>query len=181
MPSIYEVQATPIAFLVWVLAVVALTKVLFGSFFIMELSRYVYNLGAATREKMSKLDWELVNNLKYDQDVVERSQMAAPQRLTTEERIAKVLELRKLTRGTTLYRMWSYFVGCFACQSLWSATILLTTLGGGWVWSLVPSALAYSAAAILISTWIRQRTLIAQEPQQQQRGVGKPCKGRDCG
>lgn len=179
MPTIYEVQSvsTAIQFLVWMFAVIGLSKALFNSFPMTELNWWLHQLGARTREQINQLDWEVTHNKVYDKDVIAGSQQAAPRELTTAERTRKIIALRKMARGSIANRAHQFFIGCFACQSFWSACMLLlvtTEIS----WSLIPSAFAYSAASVVVARIVRSASS-SKQPTQEERSGG--CGGGGCG
>ena len=61
-------------------------------------------------------------------------------------------ELQQLTRTAFAWRAFTYFMGCFACQTFWVAAAVYAITHGitdpaGWFFS----AAAYSGAAVMLS------------------------------
>ncbi len=184
MPSVFEVNSTntAIAFLAWTLAVVALTKTLFGSFPAAELAWWLYQWGAGEREELAHLNWEVQNRAKYDPDVISRSPHANKQNLTTAEHERKRAELQRRARGSLWRRAGRYFASCFACQAFWSTAALF--VAARWpdvgVLGTLASCLAYSAASVVVTTFVGAYTKTDESGgQQPQRDRQSGCPG--CG
>jgi len=94
---------------------------------------------------LNRLNREINNRIKWDEDVARRSPNAAKQPLTDAEVEARRTELQQLARSSLVWRAFMYFLGCFACQAFWTALILFGTtqgwsdprcdLRGGVLWS----------------------------------------------
>ena len=92
------------------------------------------------------------NHTEWDENVACSSPHAAPIRLSDKELEPKRRELQQLARTSFAWRAFTYFIGCFACQTFWTAVAIyaltrsVTDLPD---WFL--SAAAYSGAAVLMS------------------------------
>ena len=154
MTSIFEITdwAHVASFFVWTLAVCAIAKALFGSLPAAELQYRLSLRDAPRRQRMNRLNWEINNRAKWDEDVARRSSHAAKQPLTDAEIEARRTELQDLARSSLAWRAFTYFMGCFACQTFWtSAAAYVVTRGtsdvSGWFFS----AAAYAGAAVVLS------------------------------
>jgi hypothetical protein len=154
MTSVFEITGwnQVASFFVWTLAVCALAKAIFGSFVAAELQYRLALRDNPRRQRITRLNWEVGNRTRWNEDVARGSPHAAPVRLTDAEVEAKRRQLLGLARKSLAGRAFTYFMGCFACQTFWAAVaIFALTRGvrdvGGWV----ISAAAYSGAAVLLS------------------------------
>ncbi|MFN0138314.1 MAG: hypothetical protein ACKVS9_19595 [Phycisphaerae bacterium] len=66
---------------------------------------------------MNRLNWEINNRAKWDEDVARRPPHAAKQPLTDAEIESRRSELQDLARSSLAWRAFTYFMGCFACQA----------------------------------------------------------------
>ena len=155
MTSIFGITdwAHVASFFIWTLAVCAIAKALFGSLPAAELQYRLSLRDAPRRQRMNRLNWEINNRAKWDEDVARRSPHAARQPLTDAEIESRRLELQQLARSSLTWRAFTYFMGCFACQAFWTAVaVFAVTRGLAGVVPWVLSAAAYSGAAILLTT-----------------------------
>jgi len=176
MTSIFEITdwAHVASFFVWTLAVCALAKALFGSFPAAELQYRLALRDNPRRQRINRLNWEVGNRTHWDEDVARGSPHAAPVRLTDDEVEARRRELQQLARNSFAWRAFTYFMGCFACQTFWTAVVVYGVTRGaddtlGWVLS----AAAYSGAAVPFTKFVGAAPYVP-------RGTAKAgCK--DCG
>lgn len=179
MTSIYEVTdlAHLASFFVWTLAVCALAKAIFGSFLAAELQHRLALHDAPKRQRLTRLNWELTNRIRYDADVARGSQHAARVPLTDAELDARRAELQQLTGNSLGRRALLYFTNCFACQTFWVAVAAFAaTRGIGDVAALLFTAAACSSAAVLLAA-VQGRSAPPRGPERAVGVVG--CK--DCG
>lgn len=155
MTSIFEITdwAHVASFFIWTLAVCAIAKALFGSLPAAELQYRLSLRDAPRRQRMNRLNWEINNRDKWDEDVARRSPHAARQPLTDEEAELKRRELQQLAHVSFAWRAFTYFMGCFACQTFWAAAaVFAITRGVGdldaWLFT---SAACSGAAVFLVS------------------------------
>ncbi|MGE0480361.1 MAG: hypothetical protein AB7F89_25230 [Pirellulaceae bacterium] len=154
MTSIFEITDWQhvASFLVWTLAVCAIAKALFGSLPVAELQYRLSLSDAARRQRMNRLNWEINNRAKWDEDVARRSPHAAKQPLSDAEIESRRTELQQLARSSLAWRAFTYFMGCFACQAFWTALATYAlTRGLGDVASWVFSTAAYAGASVAMS------------------------------
>jgi hypothetical protein len=152
--SIYEITSWSDvgSFLVWTLAVCAIARALFGSLPAAELQYRLSLRGAPRRQRMSRLNWEVNSRKRWDEDVARGSPHAAAVSLSDDEVEARRRELQQLTRTSFAWRAFTYFMGCFACQTFWSAVAIYAfTRGVADPAGCLFSAAAYSGAAVLLS------------------------------
>lgn len=95
---------------------------------------------------------EVANRTKWDEAVARGSQHAAPVPLTEPELDVRRTELRRLSRTSLPWRALHYLLGCWACQTFWTAVLIYAvTVGvlapGSWFFS----AAAYSGAGVVLS------------------------------
>lgn len=176
MTSIFEINdwSHVASFFVWTLAVCAVAKALFGSLPAAELQYRLSLRDAPRRQRMNRLNWEINNRAKWDEDVARRSPHAARQALTDAEVEARRSELQQLARSSQAWRAFTYFMGCFACQAFWTAlAVYALTRGAADPASWVLSAAAYSSATVIV------QSLPIVLPTQASRSVSKGCTG--CG
>lgn len=155
MTSIFDITdwAHVASFFIWTLAVCALAKAIFGSFPAAELQYRLALRDNPRRQRLNRLNWEIANRTRWDDDVARGSQHAAPVRLTEEEVEAKRRELQALTRNSFAWRAFTYFMGCFACQTFWTAaTAFAVTRGVNDLTAWLFTAAACSGAAALLSS-----------------------------
>ena len=93
----------------------------------------------------------LANRTKWNEDVARGSPHAAAVPLPDDEVEARRRELDNLTRNSFAWRAFTYFMGCFACQTFWTAVAVYAFTRGvtdlaAWFFS----AAAYSGAAVLL-------------------------------
>jgi hypothetical protein len=155
MTSIFEITdwSHVASFFVWTLAVCAIAKALFGSLPAAELQYRLSLRDAPRRQRMNRLNWEINNRAKWDEDVARRSPHAAKQPLTDAELQSRRRELQQLARSSLTWRTVTYLMGCTACQAFWVAFGILALtreVGDASEWFL--SAAAYSSAAWRLST-----------------------------
>jgi hypothetical protein len=179
MPSVYEVNSvgSAISFLIWTLVVVALTKAIFGSFLAAEIGWWLHRRTAKRHEQIRRLQWEVQHGTQHDPGATRGSPHAARQALTSAEAARKRAEIESLARGSVPSRAGQYFLTCSACQSFWSALLLLLVTRGLHL-DAIASALAYSGAAVLLTTLARLRAEPAID-QTQGRKQSRGCPG--CG
>ncbi|MBW7905453.1 MAG: hypothetical protein LC135_03065 [Phycisphaerae bacterium] len=154
MTSIFEITdwSHVASFFIWTLAVCAIAKGLFGSLPAAELQYRLSLRDAPRRQRMNRLNWEINNRTKWDEDVVRRSPHAAKQPLTEAEVNARRSELQQLARSSLAWRAFTYFMGCFACQTFWTAVaVFALTRGVSGLPDCCFSSAGYSGAAILLS------------------------------
>lgn len=155
MTNIFEITdwAHVASFFVWTLAVCALAKAIFGSFPAAELQYRLALRDNPRRQRLNRLNWEVANRTRWDEDVTRGSQHAAPVPLTEPELDARRAELQRLSRTSLPRRALQYLLGCWACQTFWTAVLIYAATAGvtapaAWFFS----AAAYSGAAVLLST-----------------------------
>ncbi len=151
MTSIFEITdwAHVASFFVWTLAVCAIAKGVFGSLPAAELQYRLSLRDAPRRQRMNRLNWEINNRAKWDEDVARRSPHAAKQPLTDAEIEARRSELQNLARSSLAWRAFTYFMGCFACQAFWTALAVFSfTRGLSDPTACLLTAAAYSGAAV---------------------------------
>ncbi len=178
MTSIFEITdwSRVASFFIWTLAVCAITKALFGSLAAAELQYRLSLRDAPRRQRINRLNWEINNRAKWDEDVARRSPHAARQPLTDDAIESKRRELQQLARTSFAWRAFTYFMGCFACQTFWTAlAVYALTRGVSVPTACFLSAAAYSSAAVLLSAFSASR----QGRTQDVRGPQPACKG--CG
>lgn len=159
MTSIFEITdwSHLASFFVWTLAVCAIAKALFGSLPAAELQYRLSLRDVPRRQRMNRLGWEVNNRLKWDDDVARRSPHAARQPLTDAEIEAKRRELQQLARTSFAWRAFTYFMGCFACQTFWTGLALfVATRGMHRIDAAVLTAAASSGLAVWLSTIVPQ-------------------------
>ncbi len=179
MTSIFEITdwAHVASFFVWTLAVCALAKAIFGSFPAAELQYRLALRDNPRRQRLNRLNWEVANRTKWDEDVARGSQHAAPVPLTEPELDARRTELQRLSRTSLPRRALQYLLGCWACQTFWTAVLIYAVTGGvtapaSWFFS----AAGYSGAAVLLSTLHNPSPAPRPEPASARggcRGCGK--------
>ena len=104
------------------------------------------------RQRIARLNWEVNNRTRWNEDVAHGSPHAAAIPLSDNEVEARRHELQQLTRNSFAWRAFTYFLGCLACQPFWTAIAIYALTRGvtdpaGWFFS----AAAYSGAAVLLS------------------------------
>lgn len=154
MTSIFEITdwSHVASFFVWTLAVCAIAKALFGSLPAAELQYRLSLRDAPRRQRMNRLNWEINNRAKWDEDVARRSPHAAKQALADADVESRRTELHQLARSSLAWRAFTYFMGCLACQAFWTAmAAFVVTRGFHAPGACLFSAAAYSGAAALIS------------------------------
>jgi len=156
MTSIFEITdwAHVASFFVWTLAVCALAKAIFGSFPAAELQYRLALRDNPRRQRLNRLNWEVANRTKWDEDVARGSQHAAAVPLTEPELDARRAELRRLARTSLPWRALQYLLGCWACQTFWTAALIYAVTAGvaaptAWFFS----AAGYSGAAVMLATF----------------------------
>lgn len=154
MTSIFDITdwAHVASFFVWTLAVCALAKAFFGSFPAAELQYRLALRDNPRRQRLNRLNWEVANRTKWDEDVARGSQHAAAVPLTEPELDARRAELRRLSSTSLPWRALHYLLGCWACQTFWAAVLAFAVTQRvsdlkAWFFS----AAAYSAAAVLLA------------------------------
>ena len=178
MTSIFEIAdwSHVASFFVWTLAVCALAKAIFGSFPAAELQYRLALRDNPRRQRINRLNWEIANRARWNDDVARGSPHTAPVRLADEEVETKRRELQVLSRSSFAWRALTYFMGCFACQTFWTAAAVFAATRGvsdiaGWLFT----AAACSGAAVLLSA-----TQNVRLPVNPATGASRPgCK--DCG
>ncbi len=178
MTSIFDITgwADVASFFIWTLAVCALAKAIFGSFPAAELQYRLSLRDQPKRQRLSRLNWELANRTKWDDDVARGSPHAAAVPLTDPELETRRAELQRLSRTSLPWRALQYLLGCWACQTFWTAVLIYAatagvTAPGEWFFS----AAAYSGTAVLLSTLHN----ISPSPQPEPVATRTGCKG--CG
>lgn len=167
MTSIFEITdwSHVASFFVWTLTVCAIAKALFGSLPAAELQYRLSLRDAPRRQRMNRLNWEINNRTKWDEEVVRRSPHAAKQALTDADVESRRTELQQLARSSLEWRAFTYFMGCFACQAFWVAIAVFAITRG--VKEISPglfSAAAYSGAAVLMTIAKGPLSAPAREP-----------------
>jgi hypothetical protein len=154
MTGIFDITdwAHVASFFVWTLAVCALAKAIFGSFPAAELQYRLALRDNPRRQRLNRLNWEVANRTKWDEDVARGSQHAAAVPLTEPELDARRAELRRLSSTSLPWRALHYLLGCWACQTFWTAALIYAVTAGvtapaAWLFS----AAAYSGAAVLLA------------------------------
>lgn len=154
MTSIFEITdwAHVGSFFIWTLAVCAIAKALFGSLPAAELQYRLSLRDVPRRQRMSRLNWEVNSRAKWDEDVARGSPHAAAVPLTEPELETRRAELQRLSRTSLPWRTLQYLLGCWACQTFWTAALIYALTAGvtapaAWFFS----AAAYSGAAVLLS------------------------------
>ncbi len=166
MTSIFEITDWQhvASFFIWTLAVCTIAKALFGSMPAAELQYRLSLRDAPRRQRMNRLNWEVNNRAKWDEDVARRSPHAAKQPLTEAEIDSRRTELQQLARSSLAWRAFTYFMGCFACQAFWTAlAVFALTSGISDVARWLFSAAAYSGAAVLVGVLVSARPAL-QDP-----------------
>ncbi len=151
MTSIFEITdwSHVASFFIWTLAVCAIAKALFGSLPAAELQYRLSLRDAPRRQRMNRLNWEVNNRVKWDEDVARRSPHAARQPLNDVEVESRRTQLRQLARTSLAWRAFTYFMGCFACQTFWAAVaVFALTRGLSDPAACLFTAAAYSGAAV---------------------------------
>jgi len=178
MTSIFEITdwAHVASFFVWTLAVCALAKAIFGSFPAAELQYRLALRDNPRRQRLNRLNWEVANRTRWNDDVARGSPHAAPVRLTDDEVEARRGKLQNLTRTSLPWRALQYLLNCWACQTFWAAVVAFALTRGvadlaEWFFS----ATAYSGAAVLVALL---HTAGMQEPRSVPTGQAS-CRG--CG
>lgn len=177
MTSIFEITdwAHVASFFIWTLAVCAIAKALFGSLPAAELQYRLSLRDAPRRQRMNRLNWEINNRAKWDEDLARRSPHAAKQPLTGVEVEAKRRELQRLARTSLAWRAFTYFMGCFACQAFWSAlAVFALTRGLSDLTACLLTGAAYSGAAVFAQSKQLPRPTAASKPA----GAGCPSCGK---
>jgi hypothetical protein len=154
MTSIFEITdwAHVASFFVWTLAVCALAKAIFGSFPAAELQYRLALRDNPRRQRLNRLNWEVANRTRWDDDVARGSPHAAPIRLSDGEVETKRQELQGLARTSVVWRAAQYLLNCWACQTFWAAVaVFALTRGVADVAAWLLSTAAYSGAAVLLS------------------------------
>lgn len=154
MTSIFDITdwAHVASFFVWTLAVCALAKAIFGSFPAAELQYRLALRDNPRRQRINRLNWEVANRTKWDEDVARGSPHAAAVPLMEPELDARRAELRRLSSTSLPWRALHYLLGCWACQTFWTAVLTYAVTAGvtapaAWLFS----AAAYSGAAVMLS------------------------------
>ena len=154
MTSVFDITdwAHVASFFVWTLAVCALAKAIFGSFPAAELQHRLALRDNPRRQRLNRLNWEVANRTRWDEDVARGSQHTAAVPLTEPELDARRVELQRLSRTSLPRRALQYLLGCWACQTFWTAVMTYAATAGvtspaAWFFS----AAAYSGSAVLLS------------------------------
>ncbi|MEW6197763.1 MAG: hypothetical protein AB1601_03740 [Planctomycetota bacterium] len=176
MTSIFDITdwAYVASFFVWTLAVCALAKAIFGSFPAAELQYRLALRDNPRRQRLNRLNWEVANRTKWEEDVARGSQHAAAVPLTEPELDARRIELQRLSRTSLPRRALQYLLGCWACQTFWAALAVFAITRGvtdfaGWFLS----AAAYSGAAVATSSLGHRAAGPGTSPHRKQAG----CEG----
>ncbi|MBI5866599.1 MAG: hypothetical protein HZB38_19200 [Planctomycetes bacterium] len=154
MTSIFEIAdwSHVASLFIWTLAVCAIAKALFGSLLAAELQYRLSLRDAPCRQRMNRLNWEINSRAKWDEDVARRSPHAAPQPLTGSEVESRRRELQQLARTSFAWRAFTYFMGCFACQTFWTAiAVFAVTRGVSELAAWLFTSAACSGAAVLMA------------------------------
>ncbi|MGE0481690.1 MAG: hypothetical protein AB7N65_10075 [Vicinamibacterales bacterium] len=170
MTSIFEITdwSHVASFFVWTLAVCAIAKALFGSMPAAELQYRLSLRDAPRRQRMSRLNWEINNRAKWDEDVARRSPHATKQPLTDAEIETKRRELQQLARTSFAWRAFTYFMGCFACQAFWTALVVFAfTRGLSDPAAGLLTAAAFSGAAVPLLNRIGSAPSATKTPSRQ--------------
>jgi hypothetical protein len=115
MTSIFDIAglADVASFFIWTLAVCALAKGIFGSFPAAELQYRLSLRDQPKRQRLGRLNWEVANRTKWDEDVARGSQHAAAVPLTEPELDARRAELHRFSRISLPRRALQYLQGVF--------------------------------------------------------------------
>lgn len=153
MISIYDIKSWSdvAAFVVWTLAVCAIAKAVFGSLFAAEIHYRRALSDAPRRQRMNRLNWEINNRAAWNEDAARRSPHAAKQPLADQEIESRRRELEQLARTSFVWRAATYFMGCFACQTFWTALAVFAIthgVGTGAEWLLTSAAFSGAAATV---------------------------------
>jgi len=154
MTSVYEIRGWEqvAAFVAWTLAVCALAKALFGSFVAAEVQHWLAVRGQPQRTMLGRLNWEVGNRARWSAEVARQTPGVLPEPLSDVEVDRKRAELVRLSRRSVWGRAGTYFMGCFACQSFWTAAgIYAATVGVADPLGWLLTAAAYSGAAVLVA------------------------------
>lgn len=153
MTSIFEISgwSDVASFFIWTLAVCAIAKAVFGSLPAAEIRYRLALRDAPKRQRISQLNWEINHRARWSEGAAGCSPHAAKVPLTEAELDARGRELQRLTRKSLGLRVMTYFMGCFACQTFWTAVaVYALTRGVTDVAAWLLSAAAYSGAAVLV-------------------------------
>ncbi|MEW6198039.1 MAG: hypothetical protein AB1601_05165 [Planctomycetota bacterium] len=156
MTSIFDITdwGHVASFFVWTLAVCALAKAIFGSFPAAELQYRLAVRDNPRRQRLNRLNWEVANRTKWDEDVARGSQHAAAVPLTEAELDTRRAELRRVSSTSLPWRALQYLLGCWACQTFWvAAASFVVTRDVDDMTTWLFSATAYSGAAVLVATF----------------------------
>jgi len=101
---------------------------------------------------MNRLNWEINNRAKWDEDVARRSAHAAKQPLSDDQLESRRRELQQLARTSFAWRAFIYLMGCFACQAFWTAVAVYALAPGvapeeAWFFS----AAVYSGPGVMLA------------------------------
>jgi len=153
MTSIFEITdwAHVASFFVWTLAVCALAKAIFGSFLAAEVQYRLALRDNPRRQRLNRLNWEVANRTKWDDDIARGSPHAVRVPLTESEMEARRAELRQVSGNSLSRRALLYFANCFACQAFWTSLgMYALTRGVEDVAACLLGAAAYSGAATML-------------------------------
>jgi len=163
-------SALPGAF-AWLLVVMGLSKVLFRSFFAVELSAWLQKRNAGRINELKRADWELRRNTRFQPGLRPDDDMTALPPLSEAERAERVALVEQLRRNTLSVRAVAWLLGCGFCQAAWAAVICFLVTSCDW-WQLLPTCFAYGALA----SWLGEKA------QAGRRSVGAPAAPvRPCG
>jgi hypothetical protein len=178
MTSVFEITswADVASFFIWTLAVCALAKAIFGSLPAAELQHRLSLRDQPKRKHLSRLNWELANRTKWDDGIARGLPHAATVPLTEPELESRRIELHRLSRTLLPWHALQYLLGCWACQTFWTAIAVYAIASGianpaGWFFS----GAAYSGAAVLLSVLHGARHNDAPDPVSRRTGC------RNCG
>lgn len=151
MKSLYRGGVMSSSFVAWTLAVRAIANALFGSLPAAELQYRLSLRDTPRRQRIARFNWEINNRAKWNEDVAHGSPHGAAVPLPNDEVEARRRELQQLTRNSLAWRAFIYFMGCFACQTFWTAIVIYAITRSasdlrGWFFS----SAAYSGAAMFL-------------------------------
>lgn len=102
---------------------------------------------------MNRLNWEINNRAAWNDGAARHSPHTSKQPLSDTEIESRRRELQQLAGTSFGWRAFTYFMGCFACQTFWVSLVVFAVSGGtssaaDWIFS----AAAYSGAAATLAT-----------------------------
>jgi hypothetical protein len=177
--SIYDIKSWSdvAAFLIWTLAVCAIAKAVFGSLLSADIHYRLALRDAPRRQRVNRLNWELNNRVRWNEQAAHSSPHAAKTPLSDDELEAKRSELRQLTKASLGARAFQYFMNCLGCQTFWTAlAIFVVTRGPSDVGAGVLSAAGYSGLAVLLASLGSRAVVSAIDGRSPQAGACRGCQ-----